>query len=150
MQNYGNATPSYDGNAYPIPSSHHPGTGKLQMYATHPSQPLSRQGNPQYYTTQVNTYATTGNSDGFRSGAAAYRNARDWTQQQRNSLIAGANIIAERRSAETRSFSRASNSTNTRLMTRKGLPAWKRLLMSSPLIVRAPSNGGEDHRCHVR
>ena len=111
LQNYGNATPVYDGNAYTIASSYHPGTGTLQVYATHPSQPTSAAGEPQYYMTQLDTYAMTGNINSFRSGAAAYRNAREWTQQQRDCFIANANAVAQRRSTETRSFSRTENNT---------------------------------------
>ena len=105
LQNYGNATPVYDGNAYTIASTYHPGTGTLQMYATHPSQPASAGGDPQYYMTQLRAYAMTDTSDSFRHAASAYRNAGEWTQQQRDRFIANANAVAQRRSTETRSFS---------------------------------------------
>lgn len=48
-------------------------------------------------------------SDSFRSGAAAYRNGRELTKQQRDRFIADANAVAWRKSAETRSFSRTGN-----------------------------------------
>ena len=111
LQNYSNATPIYDRNVYTIALSYYPSTGTLQVYATHPSQPTSAAGEPQYYMTQLDTYVMTGNINSFRSGAAAYRNAREWTQQQRNCFIANANAVVQRRSTETRSFSRTKNNT---------------------------------------
>ena len=104
LQNHGNATLVYDGNAYSLSSTYHPGTGTLQMYATHPAPPARRGGNSRYYTTQLDTYGMTGNANSFRSGATAYRNAREWTQEKRDHFIAGANAVAQRRSTETISF----------------------------------------------
>ena len=106
LQNYRNATPVYDGNAYTITSTYHPGTGTLQVYATHPSQAASGGAEPQYHMTQLDSYGMTGNFRSFRSGVAAYRNAREWTQRQRDLLVSNANAVAQRRSTETRSFSR--------------------------------------------
>ena len=105
LQNYGNATPVHDGNAYTIASTYHPGTGTLQMYATHPAPPARRGGEPQYYMNQLGAYAMTHAPETFRAGASAYRNAGEWTQQQRDRFIANANAVAQRRSTETRSFS---------------------------------------------
>jgi hypothetical protein len=102
LQNYGNAAPVYDGNAYSIASTYH--DGQMKMYATHPAPPARRGGNPRYYTTQLDTYGMTGNINSFRSGATAYRNAREWTEEQRNRFIANANTVALRHSTETRSF----------------------------------------------
>ena len=109
LQNYGNSTMVYDGNAYTISSTYHPGTGTLQIYATHPGPPASGGNGPQYYMTQLNGYYMIGTSEGFRTGAAAYRNAREWTQQQRDDLIANANVVAQRQSTETRSFNTSGN-----------------------------------------
>ncbi|KAF2214175.1 hypothetical protein CERZMDRAFT_83547 [Cercospora zeae-maydis SCOH1-5] len=95
LQNYGQPTPRYDGNAYTVTSTYHPGTGTLQMYATHPRPSVAPAGEPQYYMTQLDGHYMTGTSDNFRKGAAAYRNARDWTQQQRDRLISGANAVAQ-------------------------------------------------------
>ncbi len=106
LQNYGTATPVYDNNTYTISSTYHPGTGTLQMYATHPAPPASRGGETQYYTTQLDSYAMTGNMNGFRSGATAYRNGREWAREQRDRFIASANAAAQRPSTETRSLGR--------------------------------------------
>ena len=62
-----------------------------------------------YYMTQLDSYGLTGNINSFRSGVAAYRNAREWTQQQRDGFIANANGIARRQCTETRSFNTSGN-----------------------------------------
>ena len=62
--------------------------------SSHPSAPASPGGNPQYYMTQLDTYGMTGNINSFRRGAAAYRNARQWTKEQRDQFIASANAAA--------------------------------------------------------
>jgi hypothetical protein len=64
----------------------------------------------------------TGNSDGFRVGAKAYRNSRDWTQEERDKLLAEANSRA-RSSAEVMSFTTVDNSHTSSgvLMTLLGM-----------------------------
>lgn len=94
LQNYGKSQLQYDGNAYSSASSYHPGTGTLQIYATHPRQ--SATGESEYYTTQLDAIAMTGSIDGFRRGATAYRNMRNFTDEQRRSFIAAANTAAQR------------------------------------------------------
>ena len=107
LQNYGNSTMVFDGNAYTVSSTYL--DGQLKMYATHPGPAANDAGEPQYYMTQLDTYALTGNMNGFRSGVSAYRNAREWAQQQRDDLIASANCVARRQSTETRSFNTSGN-----------------------------------------
>ena len=116
LQNYGNAAPIYDGNAYTIMSVYQPVPGMLVMYAMHPSQPKDAGGEPQYYTTRLDGYWMGGNADGFSAGAAAYRNAREWTKQQRDGFIINANLVAQRGSTGTRSSSRHENSKNLSLL----------------------------------
>ena len=62
-----------------------------------------------YYMTQLDSYGLTGNINSFRKWVAAYRNAREWTQQQRDGFIANANGVARRQSTETRSFNTSGN-----------------------------------------
>lgn len=38
LQKYGSTLPMYDGNAYTIGATYHPGTGTVQMYASHPAE----------------------------------------------------------------------------------------------------------------
>ncbi|KAM3422721.1 hypothetical protein BST61_g206 [Cercospora zeina] len=114
LQNYRKPTLAYDGNAYTMAASYC--DGQLKIYATHPRE--STTGGTEYYMTQVNSYAMTGNENGFRQGAAAFRNARDWTQQQRDDLISKANSAALRVSADRISVNQAgSNAEASSLAT---------------------------------
>ena len=89
LQSYGEDEPVHDNNAYAISSIY--SDGQLKMYTSHPTQPTSPKGRPEYFMTQLNTWGMTGNLDTFRQGATAYRNARDWTKEQRDKAIRRAN-----------------------------------------------------------
>ena len=89
LQSYGEDEPVHDNNAYAITSIY--SNGQLKMYTSHPTQPTSPKGRPEYCMTQLNTWGMTGNLDTFRQGATAYRNARDWTKEQRDEAIRRAN-----------------------------------------------------------
>lgn len=93
LQNYGNETPAFDGNAYSYTSTYHAGEGSLRIHATHPTQ--SATGETKYYMTPLWSYAMTDTSDSFRQGAAAYRNIRDLSKEQRDRFIAEANATAQ-------------------------------------------------------
>ncbi|KAK0302528.1 hypothetical protein LTR54_017740 [Friedmanniomyces endolithicus] len=111
LQNYGNTSRVYDGNAYTVSAAYHPGTGTMQMYTTHPVPALAQPAGTEYYMTQLRAFAVTDSADSFRQGAAAYRNARAWTQEQRDQFIANANAAA---GTSTRNrCSSTSNSTRT-------------------------------------
>jgi len=94
LQNYGNETPVYDCNAYTFVPAYNSGAGTLQMYATHPRQ--SATGRTEYHLTQLGAYAMTHSSERFRQGAAALRNSRDLSKEQRDRLIARASATARR------------------------------------------------------
>ncbi|KAI2144408.1 hypothetical protein LOY90_005769 [Ophidiomyces ophidiicola] len=81
--------PIYDNNAYTLTSTYH--GGQLKMYTTHITRPEDGETRPEYIMTQVNTWAMTGNQEGFRQGASAYRNARDWAKETRDKFIQAAN-----------------------------------------------------------
>ena len=89
LMSYGQDDPTYDNNTYTITSIYHGGT--LKMYTSHPSQSTGPEGRPEYCMTQLNTWGMTGNAEAFRQGATAYRNARDWTKEQRDEAIKRAN-----------------------------------------------------------
>lgn len=93
LQNYGELQLEYDENACTVSATYHPTTGTLQMYATHPRESAS--GGAVYYMTQMGAYAMTHGPETFHSGAAAFRNARDWTQRQRDRFITNANTTAQ-------------------------------------------------------
>jgi len=89
LKSYGQDEPLYDNHANTITAIYH--NGQLQMYTSHPSQPTSRGGRPEYYTTQLRSFAMTDTAETFRHGATAYRNARDWAKEQRDEVIKRAN-----------------------------------------------------------
>lgn len=81
----------YDNNAYTITSTYHAATGVLNLYTMHPV-PSTDPGNAsKFHQTQLGGWSMTANADGFRQGASALRNARDWAQEKRKELIAAAN-----------------------------------------------------------
>lgn len=97
----------YDGNAYTITSTYQSGTGTLTMYTVHPTQPANPGGKPDYHMTQINTWGMTGNGETFRQGARAFRNARDWAREQRDTAIARMNEKANYRQTEASSVESA-------------------------------------------
>lgn len=64
LQNYSNATVVHDSNAYTMSATYRLGTCTLQMYASYLRE--STTGETEYYITQLNSYAMTGNENGFR------------------------------------------------------------------------------------
>ncbi|KAF2973210.1 hypothetical protein GQX73_g433 [Xylaria multiplex] len=89
LQTYGDAELDSDNNASTITSIYHRGT--LKLYASHTLSPAIPGTSGGYMSTQIKAYALTGDADAFRTGAAAYRNARDWTRQMRDEAIKKAN-----------------------------------------------------------
>lgn len=92
LQSYGQSEPAYDNNASTVTSIYH--NGQLQMYTSHPAQPGGPGTRPEYFMHQIKGYAMTSDSDTFRRGATAFRNLRDWTEDERNAAIARANDVA--------------------------------------------------------
>ena len=92
LQMYGQANPTFDNKAYTITSIYHFGT--LTMFAHYIAQPNGPGTRPEYYMHQLNAWSMTGNRETFVKGLAAFRNARDWTEAQRNAMIEHANAQA--------------------------------------------------------
>ena len=82
-------TLAYDDNAYTITSTYH--DGQLKIYTVHPTQSTNPEHPPEYHMTQLGGWALTGSYDQFRQGTSAFRNARDWAEEQRDGFIAAAN-----------------------------------------------------------
>lgn len=97
LQSYREDEPIYDNNAYTITSTYQ--SGNLKMYTTHPTQSDSRD-TPEYHMTQISGWDLTGNSETFRQGTRAFRNAIDWTKEKRDQIISGANNRAQYKTAE--------------------------------------------------
>lgn len=89
LLNYKAAQPESDASAHTITAIYHGGT--LKLYTVHRAEPVEEQGRPGYYTHQLRSYAMTDTPNTFREGAAAFRNARDWAQEQRDEAITRAN-----------------------------------------------------------
>ncbi|RCI09010.1 hypothetical protein L249_5091 [Ophiocordyceps polyrhachis-furcata BCC 54312] len=66
-------------------------SGAVRMYAMHALEPLTDTSAPEYIMTLVDTYTMSGNARTFREGIRAFRNAKDWAQEQRDMIIAHAN-----------------------------------------------------------
>ncbi|ESZ90169.1 hypothetical protein SBOR_9443 [Sclerotinia borealis F-4128] len=92
LQSYGQDETAYDNNASTITSIYYGGC--LNMYTSHSAQPNGPGSRPEYYMTQINAWAMTGNVKAFRDGARAFRNARDWAKEQRDEAIRQANTRA--------------------------------------------------------
>ncbi|KAL2397813.1 hypothetical protein ABEF93_005286 [Exophiala dermatitidis] len=91
LQNYKAKEPVYDNNAYCFSSTYHSGTGTLQIYATHPTQPLTAGGTAEYHMTKIRGLDITDGKKAFIEGATAYRNARDLAKTYRDTFIEQAN-----------------------------------------------------------
>jgi hypothetical protein len=100
LQSYSEGKPFYDGNAYTITSTYHAGTGTLQMYTMYPTRREDGV-SPEYHMSQVRAWVLTSDPDTFRQGATAFRNARDWAQEQRDALITAANERARSTNPES-------------------------------------------------
>lgn len=87
LQSYGQDEPVYDGNAYTITTTYHAGT--LRMYTTHPTQ--AEDGTTEYHMSTVGGWDTLGDPDTCRRGFTAFRNGRDYTQEQRDAFILATN-----------------------------------------------------------
>jgi hypothetical protein len=116
LQSYGLPEPVYDNNAYTLASTYHGGTGTLQIYTTHPTQPAKPGGRPEYHMNQAEAFAMTRNVEIFRQGATAYRNARNWAKEKRDEFIETANgrvtSLPQDISFESSGYSELSTSTN--------------------------------------
>lgn len=91
LQDYQQAQPVPSNRASTITSIYHGGT--LKLYTSHRNESAGLVSKPEYVMHQLNTWGMTGNVESFRQGAAAYRNARDWAEDQRNLAIEAANTI---------------------------------------------------------
>ena len=113
LQSYGEPAPAFDNNAYTISSTF---DGKLLfMYTIHPTAPTGPGGQPEYHMNELKGWVMTNNSEDFRQGATAYRNARDWTKMKRDEFIEAANhrakTLHQDKTLDSSSYSDPSTST---------------------------------------
>jgi hypothetical protein len=119
LQNFGAEEPVYDNKAYSYPCTYHAGTGTLQIYTMHPTQPTVPGGEPEYHMTQLRSFAMTDTADRFREGATAYRNIRDLAMTGRDGFIDQANRVARQMppSSQTATFTHSRMSLKYRRAT---------------------------------
>ncbi|KAF2690374.1 hypothetical protein K458DRAFT_474582 [Lentithecium fluviatile CBS 122367] len=98
LQSYAQDEAVYSVDASTITSIYH--NGQLQMYTSHVVMPASPGGRIEYHMHQLKGWSMTGDPETFRQGAGAYRNARDWAEQQRDEAIMRANARANSVEAE--------------------------------------------------
>ena len=91
LRSYVHGETPHDNNAYTITSTYHGGTGVLKLYTMHPIPSTGPDNVSEFRQTKLKGFIMTDDSDTFRKGASALRNARDWAQEKRKELIAAAN-----------------------------------------------------------
>ena len=89
VRSYRQAEPVFDNKAYTITSIYH--GGQLKMFTSHPTQPNSPGGQPEYHMHQLRFFAMADRAETFRQGATYYRNGKDWAQEQRDEATRLAN-----------------------------------------------------------
>ena len=87
IQSYMQDQPMFDGNAYAIGGTYDCYTQTLMLHTTHPTRPTDPNGEPEYWTTMIRSYAMIDKFDPFREGVAVFRNAQDWAKEQRDAFI---------------------------------------------------------------
>ena len=92
LQNYGADEQVYNNKAYSYPCTYQPPL--LQIYATHPTKPLTPGGQPEYHMTKLKGFDMTSDKETFIKGATAYRNTRDLAMTHRDGFIDQANQAA--------------------------------------------------------
>ncbi|CAG9998272.1 unnamed protein product [Clonostachys byssicola] len=85
LRNYKEDQAQYDGKPYTFSSTYVAGT--LNIFAHHIAAPKTPGGRPEYQMTLVGSWNLIGDIDSFRSGVAAFRNARDLAKQYRDRLV---------------------------------------------------------------
>lgn len=98
LQNYLQAEPLYDGNAYAFTSTLL--DGFLTLYAHHITAPVAPGQRPCQHTTQLDAYALTGNNKKWLEGTAAFRNLRMLAKDYRDRFIRTANARARKQDGE--------------------------------------------------
>ena len=94
LQTYGQAEPLFDGNAYTFSSTYHNGT--LKLYTSHPAQPASLGGRPDYHMNHLRSFAMGDTPETWRDGAKWYRNSGDLAKEMRDQAILEANDVVNR------------------------------------------------------
>lgn len=99
LESWGQDGTVSDNKAHTITSSYQ--DGQLKIYSVHAAQPNgTNNSRPEYYMHQISAHAMTNNREIFREGASAFRNLRDYAEEQRNGAIQRANERAKKIEAD--------------------------------------------------
>jgi hypothetical protein len=93
LKMYGKSPDVYDNKACTVTSTFH--DGNLKLYTSHIALSHTSSNRPVYYMNQLGAYSLTGSKRIFIEGVTAYRNMRDWTEEQRSEAIQNANARVE-------------------------------------------------------
>lgn len=88
LHSYRQGKPLFDDNAYTVTSTYY--AGIVRIYTTHVTS-LGSNGPLEYHMSLVGGWDTVGDPETCRRGLTAFRNSREWAQEQRNILISAAN-----------------------------------------------------------
>ncbi len=94
LQMFRQAHETYDNNAYTITLTYLGGT--LRLYTIHLGEPNKKtEGRPEYFMTHLAGFDLMGDVESFKNGLNAFRNAKDWAQEQRDAAIKRANAVVK-------------------------------------------------------
>lgn len=94
LESWGQDGIVFDHKAHTITSTYL--DGHLTIYSVYAAQSNGNDCRPEYYMHQIKAYAMKSDADAFRKGATAFRNLRDYAEEQRNGAIQRANERAQR------------------------------------------------------
>ncbi|KAH7019913.1 hypothetical protein EDB80DRAFT_701793 [Ilyonectria destructans] len=98
LQNYGEAEPMYDGNAYTYSTAYYDCV--LEVYAHHITAPTPDSEGPEYHMTLLDVIPMHLSYETFVKGVTAFRNARDMAKKHRDNFVKMANSRASQAEAE--------------------------------------------------
>lgn len=98
LQNYGEAEPIYDGNAYTYSAAYHDCV--LEVYAHHMTAPTPDSKGPEYHMTLLDVIPMHLSYEMYVKGVTAFRNARDMAKKHRDKFVKMANSTASQAEAE--------------------------------------------------
>lgn len=98
LQNYGEAEPMYDGNAYTYSTAYYDCV--LEVYAHHITAPTPDSEGPEYHMTLLDVIPMHLSYETYVKGVTAFRNARDMAKKHRENFVKMANSRASQAEAE--------------------------------------------------
>ncbi|KAH8676944.1 hypothetical protein BGZ61DRAFT_457307 [Ilyonectria robusta] len=130
LQNYGEAEPTYDGNAYTYSAAYFDCV--LEVYAHHITAPTPDSSGPEYHMTLLDVIPMHLSYEMYVKGVIAFRNARDMAKKHRDNFVKIANSRASQAEAgeerHRKSWAMQTSTTRT-LSTAMSTPLWMVMVM---------------------